>query len=322
MFVEHSRSATSRSARAQPPAVVPRPPRNHADLVEYLQRTAGNRAVTRLVQRDVASSRILPTAAEDAKGIVDAHLETWYNNVRQGVEKANLSGPDEAVQWFLVALAGNLVWAATAFLDPAAAILIRVMSVAGAAVGSGTLQQLAAEDKPIAEFKQMVVDNVSARCKKMQEDEDLTKRVNREFHKQGLTDRGSVHQAHQRRQVAWEVMFKDTVPFMDRAAIEAQTKQNVEAIWSAFLAQYNGLFTIFSPDYMRRDRARYIVGTFYRALVVSGVAAQLSDVKTEAAYENGLPAGTKYVFPGGIAVRTSRDMWWSPVKPEIETIPK
>jgi hypothetical protein len=291
-------------------------------LVEHLQRTAGNRAVARLVQRDVASKRARAVAAEDAKVVVDAHLDVWYENVRWGIEKANLSGPDEAVQWFLVALAGNLVWAATCFLDPAAAIAIRLMSFGGAAVGSGIIQQLATENRPIDEFKQMVVKNFGDRYRIMQQDTGLTKRVDAEFHKRGLTDRDDAQQAQKRRQVAWEVMFKDTVPFMDPAAIEAETKRNVEAIWSEFLSMYNSFYTIITPDYIRRNRARYIVGAFYRALVTSGVAGQLSEVKTELVYENGLPAGTRYVFPGGIAVRTSNDMWWSPAKPEIETIPK
>jgi hypothetical protein len=46
---------------------------------------------------------------------------------------------EESKFYFLVALGGNLLWAATCFLDPAApgqVVLIKLMSGLGAAIGS------------------------------------------------------------------------------------------------------------------------------------------------------------------------------------------
>lgn len=266
-----------------------------------------------------------PVQAEDAKIIVDSHLDTWYQNVRWGIEKASLDGPDEAMTWFLIALGGNLVWAATAFVNPAAAIAIRAMSVGGAAIGSGTAQQLFSEKKPIDEFKQLVINGFSDRYRGMQRDVGLTTLTKTEFERRGLMNRDDANQAQQRREVAWQVMYKDTVPFKDPAAIEQQTKRNVEALWGAFLPIYSSYFTVITPNYIRADLARYIIGAFYRALVVTGIADQLSEVGKEQAYEekNGelVPAGTSYLFPGGVRVRTGiDDLWFGRARPEINTI--
>jgi hypothetical protein len=98
--------------------------RSGPETVLKLQRQIGNRAVRRLL-RDPKTPVQAPAPsvqAEDAKTIVDQHLDTWYQNARWGIEKASLSGDDEAMKWFLVALGGNLLWAATAFLNPAAAV--------------------------------------------------------------------------------------------------------------------------------------------------------------------------------------------------------
>ncbi|MGI9100532.1 MAG: hypothetical protein ACR2H2_18935 [Solirubrobacteraceae bacterium] len=263
--------------------------------------------------------------AEDAKVVVDSHLDTWYQNTRWGIEKANLAGSDDAMTWFLIALGGNLVWAATAFVNPTAAIAIRAMSVAGATIGSGTAQQLFAEEKPIEEFKQIVIKNFSDRYKGMQRDVALTMLVKAEFEQRGLMNRDDATQAQQRREAAWQVMFKDTVPFRDPSAIEQQAKKNVEAIWAAFLPTYNSYYTIVTPSYIRADLPKYILGAFYRALVVTGIADQLSEVKKEQAYEKDgdqlRPAGTSYLFPGGVRVRRGpKHDWFDRVRPEINTI--
>lgn len=51
---------------------------------------------------------------------------------------------------FLVALGANPVWAATVFVAPGATLAMRIMSVAGATVGSETLERMAHEDLPLA----------------------------------------------------------------------------------------------------------------------------------------------------------------------------
>jgi hypothetical protein len=289
--------------------------RSGPETVLKLQRQIGNRAVGQLL-RDPKTPVTAPAPsvqAEDAKTIVDQHLDTWYQNARWGIEKASLSGDDEAMKWFLVALGGNLLWAATAFLNPAAAVAIRVMSVAGATIGSGTMSQLAAEDKPIDQFKQMVVQRLSDRYKDMQGDVGLTTGVLGAFEKAGIMDRANATQAQERRKVAWAYMFKDTVPFKDPAAIEKQTKANVEAIWAHFLPTYKTFFLVITPEYIRKDRPRHILGAYYRALVTSGVAKQMLEVDKQDLYEfEGdfmVYKGTIYKFGGGARVLHTPQGW-------------
>ena len=289
-------------------------PRN-VSTVLHLQNRIGNRAVGKLLRAPptVKAAPASPVLAEDAKTVVDAHLATWYQNARWGIEKANLSGDDEAMKWFLVALAGNLVWAATAFLNPAAAVAIRVMSVAGAAVGSGTLAQMAAEDKPIDHFKSTVVRHLSDRYKEMEGDIGLTKGVLAAFERAGVMDRGSAEQAKERRRVAWQYMFKDTVAMSDPAAIERETKANIEAIWAHFLPTYKNYFLIITPKVIREDRPRYILGAYYRALVTSGVARKMLEVEHQDIYTSEgdflVYQGTEYKFGGGVTVLHTPGRW-------------
>jgi hypothetical protein len=288
----------------------------HADVLR-LQRQIGNRAVRQLMRapptKDKPAAAGGTVQAEDAKTIIDAHLGEWYQNARWGIEKASLSGPDEAMKWFLVALGGNLLWAATAFLNPAAAVAIRVMSVAGATIGSGTLAQMAAEDKPIDHFKQVVVKRLSDRYGEMKGDVGLTTGVLAAFERAGLMDRSSAEQAQKRREVAWQYMFKDTVPMSRPAAIEDQTKANVEAIWAHFLPTYKTYFLVITPEYIRKDRPRYILGAYYRALVTSGVVKQMLEVEKQDLYkfegDYMVYQGTIYKFGGGVRVLHTPQGW-------------
>lgn len=73
-------------------------------------------------------------------------LDEWFSAstaATNSVPEPNIPGSQG--YWF-IALAGNLLWAATSLLDPELTIPIRIMSFVGAAVGSGTLQQLLGEE--------------------------------------------------------------------------------------------------------------------------------------------------------------------------------
>ena len=131
-----------------------------------LQRLAGNAAVANLmagrqsnplarVQRDVIVANPVwlgETRAQRARrqkisdGAIAA-LPIWasnYANLWLNAGTTALAGapePEDANarrNWW-VALAGNLTWAATSLLAPEMTVAIRVMSFAGAAVGSGAL---------------------------------------------------------------------------------------------------------------------------------------------------------------------------------------
>jgi hypothetical protein len=140
----------------------------------------------------------------------------------------------------------------------------------------------------------------------MQGDVDLTTGVLEAFRKAGVMDRADASQVRQRHEIAWRYMFKDTVPFKDPAAIERESKSNVEAIWANFLPTYQSYFLVVTPEYIRRDRPRYILGAYYRALVTSGVAAKMLEVSKQELYafkgDYLVYQGTNYQFPGGVTV--------------------
>ena len=159
-----TRSSTARSDGSQ---IV------SAEGLVKLQRTAGNAAVgamlsrrrtslTPPVQRDVITTNpvLIKSGDTDAKSDqrqkisndAIAGLPIWasnYANLWLTAGTTALAGVQEpedpkAKQNWWVALAGNLTWAATSLLAPELTGAIRLMSFAGAAVGSGVLAANAA----------------------------------------------------------------------------------------------------------------------------------------------------------------------------------
>ena len=71
-------------------------------------------------------------------------LTAWQGQVDNAITDEDYSVEQDSKAYWWIALSGNLVWAATCFLNPAAAgaaTLIKVMSFTGAAFGSGTLEK-------------------------------------------------------------------------------------------------------------------------------------------------------------------------------------
>ena len=210
-----------------------------------LARMVGNRAFTQIVTQHVLARQPDP-AGTDAASIIHHHLRAWYDNVHFGLDHADLSGDDDAKKWFVVALIGNLAWAATAFLNPALvgdAALSKVLSVAGATVGSGTLQQL--HGKSDAELRELMVTDLSAKMTAMETSSDLIDRVNDAFDRQGLSEPKNSQETLRRYEVAWKVLFGDRLPYANDAAIERVAKKDAEAISAAFWKRYWALINLF-----------------------------------------------------------------------------
>ncbi len=222
---------------------------------------------------------------ENAKAIIDQHLLTWYTSARMGVEKADVSAADESLMWFSVAAAGNMLWAATAFVAPEAVIAIRVMSLVGAAIGSGTIatgKQLLAQKSPSDALKQLIVRGMSARYARLQKDVGLTDRVFEAFQRAAAGDAMDAGQAHDRRELAWRSMFKDSVPYNDLAGIENETKANVEAIWAQFKEAFDSYVPPWPGQVSEERLASDVPVLFNRALRASGVEAQVLDAEKAA----------------------------------------
>lgn len=252
-------------------------------------------------------------ASEDVAGIIAEQMQMWYTASRFGIQNAEIKGDDDAEKFFFLALAGNLVWAASTFVAPEAVIAIRLMSVAGATVGSGTIEKLAAEDVPVKDFRSKVTSSLGRAYRSLLDNRPaLTTALQEIYVHNGLTNRNDAVQAEKRRKLAWGYLFRSGIGYANPTDLENQVKADVEAIWKFFLLYYRSLHTIITPTFIRKDMGRYILVSYYRALVASGVADRSIGVKKTTLYAAsdagegmiGLTwAGDTYEFPGGATAK-------------------
>jgi hypothetical protein len=248
--------------------------------------------------------------AEDVAGIIAEQMQMWYMASRFGIENANLKGNDDAAKYFLLALGGNLVWAASSFVAPEAVIAIRAMSVAGATVGSGTLEKLASEDLPIEKFRDKAKDSLGKAYASLKSPE-LTAALKGIYVASGLMDSNNEKQAEERRRLAWKYLFHSEIGYKNPADLENRAKADIEAIWKDFLIDYKSLHTIITPTFIRKDLGKYILVSYYRAMVSSGVADRSVGVKKTKVYIMGGDKGfftvegdeVIYAFPGGATAK-------------------
>jgi hypothetical protein len=244
-----------------------------------LQKAAGNRAVSAMVARAPQAPRV---TTEDVKGIVDGHLAMWYSSMRAGVLAAHLGDQeDEWGGWFYVALAGNMLWAATAFLGPETKAAEKTMSLVGAFVGSGgvehALSDKADASSDVEALKQSVVSKLSEQYTSMQGDAALTERVEMELGRRGLMNGANdAAQAQERRRAAWGVMFRDRIKFQDPFSIESESRRTIEAIWREFQPMMRDLVRPAADNFMTqaypyKSPEHYAAVAFKTALVRSGV---------------------------------------------------
>jgi hypothetical protein len=244
---------------------------------------------------------------EDIANIVNIHLIDYREQVKTGID--NWSPPEESnsTAWFLVALGGNLVWAATCLVNPMASAVIIAMSFGGAAVGSGTLEKLFAGEKvPKDVLKPLLTTQVSAYVDRLKN--NLTNLVDRSFayfrlrHKMlstaGWLDAGKKLQ--ERREVVWNSIFDGKVaPWGDSTAIITNTTKEVEAIWKQFKSLYEfrimniyGTALRYEGEKLREE----VLKIYYESLVKSGVAERSPAVKVSKVWE-GFTEFKAYEFP-------------------------
>jgi hypothetical protein len=262
-----------------------------------------------------------PMDEEATAGILEAELNFWYGRVESGIDEADLKGDDDGAKYFLLALAGNLVWAGTAFVAPEATLAIRAMSVGGAVVGAGTIEKLASSGKPVEEFRGMVKESLSKAYKQLKTPKMIDKLM-AIYRSQGYMDRNNAKQAIERRRVAWKYLFGDSIGFEDPYELTKRARSDIEAVWKAFLPGYESMFLVITPEFIRKDRGKYSLVYYYRALVISGVADRALGVGKEMSFEFDAQGNlsytgeTTYKFPGGATARKTRgwqDIWFGPV---------
>jgi len=106
----------------------------------------------------------LPGMEKSINEAIPGLLTSWQQQVDNAITDAPTPMEDESRKYFWIALAGNLLWASTVFLNPAAAgemVLIKMMSGVGATIGSGAWQQVDNDSGPPQDPKLIIRQQVA-----------------------------------------------------------------------------------------------------------------------------------------------------------------
>ncbi|MEU4238275.1 DUF4157 domain-containing protein [Actinoplanes sp. NPDC026619] len=159
----------------------------------------------------------------------DIFLNLWLAAALAALEGAPEAKDEESTANFWVALAGNLLWAASSLVAPEALLIIRLMSFAGAAVGSGALAQNPEQppsgkeiaSEMLTKSRDLMVQSSGASIDAAIADCRATR----------TTD------ADQQRQVLWGKLFN--TPYNQSEPIRKEMKAKIEAGMADFLKQWH-----------------------------------------------------------------------------------
>ena len=235
------------------------------------------------------TSKRIMLSKENIANIVTHHLSTYREQVREGIDQWKTPKDDSSVLWFLVALGGNLVWAASSFVNPVAATVIRVMSMVGSILGAGTLEKVMEDKAEPDDIKDDLKDGVSRFIDKMVRELNpqvdslyaLFKLLHQLSPKSGWLDANK--KIYRRREIVWNNLFGGKVaPWGNSTAIVTRTKKDVQAIWESYKLLWDlEIAELWSsrPRYKGEILKRKSQSIYYKAIVNSGVADRSPAVK-------------------------------------------
>jgi hypothetical protein len=152
-------------------------------------------------------------------------VSDWLAAAHLGIDGSASPTDPTVASNFKRALAGNLGWAATSLIPSHMSAAIRVLSFAGAAVGSG-----AAADQAAPNPRDDLFAALAAAADRIQlPREGFVAAANR-CAREHITTPGA------RRQTLWEAMWGDVPYASRRAAIQAQVAANINAAMRAYEA--------------------------------------------------------------------------------------
>lgn len=128
-----------------------RDPKRNAEITRQWQKQAANEAayLKHLQAFRERRAHNLPGIEKYINQQIPILLGAWQEQVDNAITDAEYPVEPESKIFFWIALGGNLLWAATCLVNPAAGLAIGVMSFAGAFIGSGGIQKVAGEpDSP------------------------------------------------------------------------------------------------------------------------------------------------------------------------------
>ena len=204
-----------------------------------MQRAAGNQATGALLQRQPTGHKGAKDKAGDEAGADalrsafitdrDTFINLWLAAAVAALEGAPEPKDPESKRNFWVALAGNLLWAATSLVAPECLFAIRIMSFSGAAVGSGILSQ---EPEQAPSGRETVSQLLTTTRDLMITtagpwlDRSVAECISRQ-----VTDR------EEQREVLWRNLFK--TPYNESEPIRAEMSVKVKEALRQFLAQWH-----------------------------------------------------------------------------------
>jgi hypothetical protein len=108
--------------------------------------------------------------ADDVEQFITDGLQDWATAAEGAVADAQDPADDDSIVYWLISLAGNLLWAATVFFPPAglaaagASTATKVASMVGATVGSDTIRKMAQDPPSTDEAKKFLRDMIAKKA--------------------------------------------------------------------------------------------------------------------------------------------------------------
>ncbi len=252
--------------------------------------------------------------------IVVSNILDYREQVKSGIRSWKAPTKKESEVWFWIALAGNLAWAATSFINPMATAVIRTLAMVGAAVGSGLLKKALDNQAQVPDIRPKLIIQISTFCDKLKGNVGRTVDGTYAFFvlrdklspSAGWLDANKKDQ--DRRRIVWNMMFDGKVAsWRNSTAIIKNTTRDVGAIWKRFslLFERDLMWGLWDRHVRRMPLGRLrnrVMELFYQAQVESGVAARSPAVKVSKRWK-GLKEYKVYEFPPPQAGWSGASVW-------------
>ncbi|WP_320045519.1 DUF4157 domain-containing protein [uncultured Desulfobacter sp.] len=236
-----------------------------------------------LLQRDNNAETLQKVTKENIAGIVIEQLLDYRGQVEAGIRNWSPPKSDDSAAWFLTALAGNLVWASTAFLSSmVAAPIIGVISVFAAIIGSGTLKEiyelgLTAQTPNITSF---VIGQVYKYVDALKGNTANVVDQLYDFFSQVPELMNANDNVLARRTFVWHHIFDSSIApsWSNSTAIQNNTTKDLNKLWNCFEDSFR---RIASHYYKGQEEAlqKKVEDIFYAALIDSGIADRSPAIK-------------------------------------------
>lgn len=183
-------------------------------------------------------------------------LDGWLIQVVSAKSDAEAPPDEESKSYWFIALLGNLVWAASCFVPGAGVVkaaaggmsalgktFYATMAVGGAAVGSGTIQQLTQDSSGTPTGKDIVATYMNGQRKKL---EEVFKKNIDSFAREIVRKQGMGHEDYERDRtkyleqvdrLLWEAIFPE-IPYGDLDAIYQTALKSIKTALVHFKTQY------------------------------------------------------------------------------------